>query len=264
MMKQLKTLAAAAALFAGSSAAMATTLTNSAGSFNNWGGFDWASNGTAVVDGYLPVAGDTFELTYYAKAGTITDSIGNIIAGATVGLLTNQYEYTILVTLTERVETISADLSTATFSILSGSFSIWYDTTPDTNMVTGTGITDGILLISGDIAADASGGFNVITGGNATLVGENIVTNTTYISPTLESTTATTTLQIGATQTGWLPPTGMPDTAGGSQPLPDRPILLQADANQIFTPTTVPEPGTMALLGVAALGMGLARARKKA
>ena len=39
-------------------------------------------------------------------------------------------------------------------------------------------------------------------------------------------------------------------------------ILFQADANQSFTRATVPEPGTLALIGIGVLGLGVLRKRR--
>lgn len=251
------------AAFAASSYASAITLSNSAGNFSNWAGFDWAQNGSAVVSGFDPTAvNDNFNLVFFSDAVTVSDGGGNTIVGATAGLLFGDYEYTIEASLNENSTCLSFTgpiCDNATFDVVSGTFNIWYDTANDANLATGAGITDGVLLISGNILAQAGGGFDVISGGNATLTALITYTNNTFINPDLYDTTATTTLQIGSTQTGWVQPTSMPAAGGGTQALPTDAILLQADANQIFT--AVPEPGTLALLGIAMVGLGLTRRR---
>jgi len=266
--KSFHALIAALSLTAASVGVQAATITNSLTTVNDFGGFDWASNGTAVVDGFDPtVVNDTFSLTYYAKATAILDPLGNAI----YGLVGTPFEYTIRATLTETSTclTFTAGICTnATFAVNSGGFQIWYDTTPDANMVTGAGITDGDLLLVGTILAQPGGGFNVLTGGLATLDAAITFTNTTYINPALTGSTATTTLQFGSSQTGWAAPVGtMPGAGasnGGTQALPAGYLALQADANQNFTAATIPEPGTIALAGIALLGLGLARRARKA
>jgi hypothetical protein len=258
-------LALGLALFAGSASVGATTLTNSTGAWSPFGGFDWASNGTAVVSGFDPTATtDTFTITFWASAGSVTQPSGPALIGPSVGILLGDYEYTILATLNETstCNTFSGGICTdASFQVNSGGFDIYYATTVNANQVTGAGITDGAHLIGGTINAQPGGGFNVISGGNATLTGLVTYTNSLYINPALVGTTAATTLQTVGNTTDWTAPTGMPGSSGTSSTLTG--FALQADANQNFS--AIPEPTSLALLGLAlgALSLTSRRAWRK-
>ena len=127
MMKgKLKALAVATALLGSAPAFAMATLTNSAGSFGNWGGFDWASNGTAVVDGFdATVVNDSFSLTYFASAEAVKDINGNTIGLATIPILGGTYEYTIELILNETstcTNFTGGICDAANFAITSGSF----------------------------------------------------------------------------------------------------------------------------------------------
>lgn len=267
----LKALAVAGTLLAAGTAAafpLPATLTNSNGSFTGWGGFDWASNGTAIVDGFNPfVASSTFDLTYFASAATVTNEIGAIIGGASAGILLGDYEYTIVLKMNETSSCTSfggvgGSCDAADFSVNGGSFEIYYDVAPNASQTTGTGFTDGELLIAGFLGGQAGGAFNVVEGGNAILAAVITYTNAAYIDPVLAGSNAATTLQVGSNLTGWAPTSGIPVADGLAAALPAGSFQLQADGNQQFQ--TIPEPGTLALLGLALGGVGVMRRRKAA
>lgn len=259
MFKQaMKSLVAVAAIAAAASAsAVPVTLTTGDSTINNWGGFDWASNGTAVVTGYNPFVDSDFNLTFWAKAVTLTDGNGNV-AEALTG---KSFEYTVVFTLAEHSHLLGG--GQALFSTLAGHFDIYYDTSANSDQVTGAGFSDGTLLVSGDAYAGPNGTFTATSltdgFGSSTILGNVAYTNTTYINPALSGTNAQTTLQIGQFVTNWVAPTGVPIAGGGSTALPQGSIAFQADANQTFK---APEPGSLALLGLALGGIALARRRK--
>ena len=254
---KLKTLAAALAIGAATiGSAGATTITNADGT-SAWSGFDWAQGGTAFTTGFTPVAGSNFTLTYFAWAVTLQDGITPFVPthmdidANGVANPGKTYEYTIVATLNETVDNCIGTV--CTFDVNSGSFNIYYDTTPDANAKPGglgTGFGDGVDIISGTVDALAGQTFNLVSGFNATsLTGHVTTTNLTYINPTLDTTTATTTLQIGTAVTNWKNPGGFNGSAFSGSPSQ---VVFQADGNQNFT--SVPEPGSLALLGV---GLGL-------
>jgi hypothetical protein len=273
-MIKLKKMAALLALAAGASSANAALITNTDGSFD-FGGFDWASNGSVWVQDYGVLAGsnttgntDTFTLTYMANAAAVQNAGGASYSSIAMPGLNNTYEYTIFAKVNETVECLNANCSLVQISVGSGStWDVYYDTSKDANMTTGLGVTDGTLLISGTFAASPiSQSFVAPQGtsnpGNVSLIaalqGSVLTTNTTYINPILNGSTAVSTLQFGNTTTAWTRPTSFDGIATGANT--NSSFVGQADANQSFT--AVPEPGTLTLIGLG-LGMaGLIRARR--
>ncbi len=269
---KLKTLLTAMALGAGALAvvpASAATIKTPDGALSPWGGFDWAQAGTAFTTGFTGIAGNQFDMTIFAAAVSL-DALGggpflglkldSSMNGASQGA--GWYEYTLVAKVTEQISSCTA--TDCKFDILSGTFDIYLDTTPDADMragKNGTGFLDGVRMISGVFGAQDGGTFTTSgNGSNSTTVTGNVTyTNLAYINPALVTTTATTTLQLGTAQTNWTNPGGFNGTpwAPGSGE-----IVMQADANQSFTSAQVPEPTTLALLGVALAGMGVASRRK--
>lgn len=277
-MKLKKLVAFAAVAMAASAAAHATpTLTNLDGAFDPFGGFDWASNGAAYVTGFglssASAAGssDAFTLYYMAAARDdgILDTSGT--AFATPGNNVT-YEYTVFATLNETATctgiggTLANPCGALALTATSGTWDIYYDTAPNADIAAGTGFRNGISILSG-VFNPGFAGFFVATGdapngsgsGSNTLTGTVLITDNTYINPDLVGTTAVTTLQYGAFQTGFVRPATFDGVGGYPGADSGTDFVFQADSNQDFT---IPEPGSMALIGLGLIGLGLKRRSK--
>ena len=233
-------------------------LTNTAGTFSV-DEFDWASNGVAWTTGFTGVAGSSFTLNY-ADYAVAVNNLGGTVIDSSQGLdntangVDNGYEYTIFATLTETINSCvtNPDLSvTCSFHVTGGFFDIYYDTAANANntLPAWTGFQDGVDIINGTISSSIGGSFTLVgtTGaGGATLFGTTTGQNYTYVNPTLGATTASTTLQLGAAAGGFVPPVSVDGII-----LPPGQPVFKGDANQQFlNAPTVPEPASLALLGL--------------
>ncbi len=281
-MIKLKQIAAAVAVAALSSTASAVILTTPDGPID-FGGFDWSSAGSVLIDGYGITsasalgASDTFTLTYQSVAANLQNAAGQnqntpgLRAGSGTG-----YEFTISATLVEQVTCIASSplpLPTGTpcavvaITPIFGTWSVYYQAVGNANLgATGiSGILDGTLVMSGTF----QGGDTVVgpqgptNPGNVTLAGTFVgkvnFMNGAFFSDNYNNTTSVSTLQFGRNTTAWVRPANF-DGIGAIGPNTNTRFVGQADANQSF----VPEPGSLALAGLALFGVAALARRRKA
>ena len=274
-MKMTKLYAAAFALFT-AVGANADAVINTPDGLRNFGGFDWASNGSILIDSYNIQSGtgllagfsDTFTLQYQAYASSIYDKNGVTQLTPNLRLGTGSgYEYTINAQITEVVTCIVNGCSLVSITPQMGSYTIKYQAVGNANAAGISGILDGTTLLSGIL----TGGSTVFSAqgpsnpGNAslsaTLFGTNQYTNAAFINPALGATNVVSTLQFGTSTTAWTRPNSF-DGVGVIGPDTSVRYIGQADANQAFAVAAVPEPGALALVGLA-LGIAGVVTRKR-
>jgi len=279
MTKKLLHILIASATVGISGSALATTIVNldHPAGIANFGGFDWSSNGLALsTPGPVYHTGDVITTLYYADAVALNKPAGGTLGSANMvngadGLpfVAGGYEYTVVASITETIDCGGPVGTTCTgaaaFYATGGTYNVYYDYFglagggTVASQVAGTGFTDGISLLSGTINPGFAGIFTPTTTGGTgsfTFTASVSTTNGTYIQPNLTGTTAGSELKFGTDRTVITPPsTGTP--TGG---LPDSYIRFQADGNQSFS---VPEPGSLALLGISMLGLVAVGGRRK-
>lgn len=272
-MNRFKTLAAAIsaigvmAVAAPAFAAPSLTFTDGANTYtvDPFSGFDWQSNATAVATAPVFDGTTVMTTTYLASAEQIKLVGGTNFAPAPDG---SNFEFTVKATIFETavcVVPVGPTCASALFTAVGGSFEIFYDSTPDADIVAGSGFLNGTKVLAGTILPGIAGAFTLTNGGlggtgsfsfdGAVSFTETDNTKDAYFFPALGATNATATLQFGTTATSWTPPTSWVDGGG----IPANALIFQADGNQAFA--AAPEPASLALVGLSLAGLALARRR---
>jgi len=266
----LKSLVAGAVALAASAGANAYVL-NIGGTDYNFDQIDWSGAGTAWSPNYNafdPTA--TFDLYVMTKAVALNYQNNQTYSFSN----SSPFELTLYAHLKETVydEYTNSSGTTQYYSLNSGSWTVYQDAAKNANLTTGAGISDGTAILAGGFDIGPSGSFTLNssgTGGSGseTLYGNVATSPSGFVTPQPINTTAGTDLRFGRSVTGWSIPTdfsnGKSDggtvngDAAGSY-LPNIHLVLQADAQQTF----IPEPASMALVGLGLAGLAAVRRRK--
>jgi hypothetical protein len=248
------------------------------GILQNFTGIDWNANGAGWIQGFNLNASnhvgdkDVFSFSYQAFANSIgSPSPTPHLRVAPPGPAVGGYELTTFATLTETATCMNNGCSTIGITLDSGTWSVYFDTTPDANQAAGTGFLDGTLILGGSFTSGfgsfaASGPISAgaFGAGGAFLSGDVSYTNNAYINPDLINTSFQASLQFpGQNSPTYTRPARFNGVSTGTDSRTR--FVVQTDSSQDFSAASVvPEPATLSLLGIGMLAMGSLARRKSA
>lgn len=233
-----------------------------------------------VPGGVAP--GDTIHAFYQGQVSAFNSLVGTLLTPniAYTGH-PGTYQVTAAADWFEKVNSVTPDLTTAVLVPNGGAkVSLFYDVAGGTlaDVGLGTGFTDGKMFLQANVLPGLAGGittYSIIAPGvglggggiisNTTLALGNILLTGELLNPdfngkTIHDFDISFTTQFGCPGCGASQTVNFFDNANGYVPKAVNPqLVLAADANSNIT---VPEPETMALLGIGLLGVALSRRRK--
>jgi hypothetical protein len=130
----------------------------------------------------------------HASLSSVSDTGGNVIA---VGGLNSTYEITMIAKYTETVAFAGGGL--ATFNVNTSQpivLEIYYDPTPDSNALNGSGFNDGTLILSATVIQTATGLF-LVTDPASQLLDQSSDGNQYGDQGTVEGTGSSTSITVG-------------------------------------------------------------------
>ncbi len=269
------------------------TVVTSDGTVTNVGQFDEADGSTLgvnanPVDTATFVPGAPIQTLYQARMAGFNDTLLASLASSFPNLNIN-YEFTVTAGILETFS-LSPDNTVALFGLSpnpANMINVYYDTTPDSNVLAGTGFTDGTLALTAHpiflqgvyTAADTNGNTvidNQDIGSGSTTIIASIDTVDASVFPSLSpgdiwrinfiATENTPPVTYGVDTNlmfnGRVPNYfGMSAAIGGpGTPQTTSDVLFAADGNNTFQ---IPEPSMIILVGSGLIGLGLTARRKR-